>query len=852
MLKCVPRLILFFCFVCSFSLIAVHAAWSAEPFPSESLPGISVGDNNLPSGYEPSGIVWHSRVQKLFLVSDGGIVSSMNTDGTGVSNWYPGGDLEGIAIAQPQSSLIYLGIEHPDSISEFNITTGMVTRTFDLRSWMTGPDNSGLEALTFVPDANDAEGGLFYAGLQDTGQIFVFRLPILSSTTSTAVTYIRTIPALNNINDISGLHYEISQDVLYAIYDSANLLRAMEPNGTLIKEWNLPGVDQEGITLKGTELYIAHDTGGVYMYSPFAVFPSSNSTVFDKYKIKILPLGDSITHTSSSYYSYRYNLWKKLIDHDISFDFVGSMNTNFGGNPDWPQYKGLSFDQDHEGHYGWRAEELLYGRSTNPELGNLTDWLGVYTPDIVLLHIGTNDLGSGQSYTSTANEIKLIIDTIRLDNPDVTILLAKLIPRDYTYNNIIAFNQYIEPIAQEKGLPNSPVIVVDQWTGFDYATDTYDGTHPNASGEEKMAEKWMQALLPCLKNFDGNINLDDKVDSEDLAYIADSWAAELSANLYFGDNFSDINSADTSSQTYVGNFTTNSYLPGTLVTDSTYYWRIDEIDANGPHKGNTWQFTTGANDTSIGWWKLDKSTEDLSSYGNDGIALGQPTTVDDPNWAKCISFDGDNDYIQIPNESAFDLTTHITIAAWIRLATEEDGIYTIISKGNSFWFYLDAYAHVITFYCEGLERPVKSSINVFDGKWHHITAVYDGAERAIYVDGIKDASRSSTASMVLNGDYLLIGNNELSLDESKFNGEIREVRIYSSRLSDDMILSLSKTNNYSPRPFNGQDNVRCDTALIFSPEQWMRNITGDLNDDFVVDFKDVAMYANNWFENFVH
>lgn len=255
--------------------------WSAEPFPPEAMPGLAVG-GNLPSGYEPSGIVWHSRLQRLFLVSDSGVVSSMNADGTGVTNWFPGGDIEGITVAQPESDIIYLGIEHPDSIREFNIITGQITRTFNLTSWMTGSDNSGLEALTFVSDAANPEGGLFYAGLQATGQIFVFRLPIRSSASSTAVTYIQTIPARNNIIDISGMHYEASQNVLYAIYDTANLLRAFEPNGTLTGEWTLPDIEQEGITLRGIDLYICQDSGGVYKHSPFVVFLQPDLTADGK------------------------------------------------------------------------------------------------------------------------------------------------------------------------------------------------------------------------------------------------------------------------------------------------------------------------------------------------------------------------------------------------------------------------------------------------------------------------------------------------------------------------------------------------------------------------------------------
>src|SRR5687767_6860684 len=87
---------------------------------------------------------------------------------------------------------------------------------------------------------------------------------------------------------------------------------------------------------------------------------------------RIMTLGNSITQSNNSYKSYRYPLWKKLVDAKVSFDFVGSMRNQHRGNPVWPTHNGLSFDQDHEGHWGWRADEILNGRSG---LGKLSDWL---------------------------------------------------------------------------------------------------------------------------------------------------------------------------------------------------------------------------------------------------------------------------------------------------------------------------------------------------------------------------------------------------------------------------------------------------------------------------------------------
>ena len=114
-------------------------------------------------------------------------------DGSGLSFWPIAADLEGLCVANPASDYLYVGTEQPNQVKEFQISTGTVTRTFDLNPWMTGAAGQGLEALTFVPDSGNAEGGTFYAGLQEDGTIYRFSLPIVTSATKSR--RVRTFPS---------------------------------------------------------------------------------------------------------------------------------------------------------------------------------------------------------------------------------------------------------------------------------------------------------------------------------------------------------------------------------------------------------------------------------------------------------------------------------------------------------------------------------------------------------------------------------------------------------------------------------------------------------------------------------
>ncbi|MCC3654477.1 SGNH/GDSL hydrolase family protein [Streptomyces sp. S07_1.15] len=194
----------------------------------------------------------------------------------------------------------------------------------------------------------------------------------------------------------------------------------------------------------------------------------------DAAPVRVMPLGDSITDGFNVPGGYRVDLWQKLVAGGHEIDFVGSQ-ANGPGNLG---------DRDHEGHSGWTIAQID---------SNIESWLRTYTPDTILLHIGTNDMYGGDPGGAPAR-LATLIDRITAQAPDAHLFVATIVPLAWGDATVRTFNAAIPGIVQSRADAGKRVHLVEMYSKLTTA-DLADGVHPNATGYSKMATAWYEALL---------------------------------------------------------------------------------------------------------------------------------------------------------------------------------------------------------------------------------------------------------------------------------------------------------------------------------------------------------------------
>jgi hypothetical protein len=237
----------------------------------------------------------------------------------------------------------------------------------------------------------------------------------------------------------------------------------------------------------------------VFFMFLFQILPVSPAGAVNK----IMPLGDSITWDDRIYetrgdgekVAYRHSLWQLLTNAGYEIDFVGSEYTGYDIFP------GPEPDAENEGHPGWTDDQIA---------NEVYQFLVDNPADIILLHIGTNDVDPDPGGVEfILNEI----DRYEADSgTKIFVILARIINRAPYSATTTAFNDNVEDMAywrvngpDDPAYPDNIIFGVDvdmeDGAGIVYDIqdgDMYDLYHPNEMGYAKMANVWYSGLMEIL------------------------------------------------------------------------------------------------------------------------------------------------------------------------------------------------------------------------------------------------------------------------------------------------------------------------------------------------------------------
>jgi PKD repeat protein len=173
-------------------------------------------------------------------------------------------------------------------------------------------------------------------------------------------------------------------------------------------------------------------------------------------------------------------------------------------------------------------------------------------------------------------------------------------------------------------------------------------------------------------------------------------------------------------------------------------------------------------------------TADAAGNNNTGTISAATWRVG--RFGNALGFNGTNSVVTAPDSGSLDLTSGMTVMAWL-YPTALGGARNVVYKDSSSYF-LSASTTESTAPAVGvsfgtaLQGPNALPLNT----WSHVAGTFDGTTLALYVNGVQVASRAQTGSITPGTGPLMIGGNAFVAGKH-FAGSIDEVRIFNRALS---------------------------------------------------------------------
>jgi hypothetical protein len=248
--------------------------------------------------------------------------------------------------------------------------------------------------------------------------------------------------------------------------------------------------------------------------------------------------------------------------------------------------------------------------------------------------------------------------------------------------------------------------------------------------------------------------------------------------------------------TQVGTPTGTAYSDTGLAANTNYRFRVRAVDA----AGNLSAYSSIASATTpdapptppglVGAWAFNEgagpTAADFSGSGNLGTLVGGATWSTQGRYGGALSFNGSTGLVQIADSASLDLTTAMTLSAWIMPTASQSGWRTILQRQTDAYF-LNASSGAGALRPAGggtfgsstpyVAGPTASPVNA----WTHVALTYDGVTLRLFVNGTQVTTRATTGTIQATNSPLWIGGNQPYGEF--FNGLIDEVRVYNRALT---------------------------------------------------------------------
>jgi len=205
-------------------------------------------------------------------------------------------------------------------------------------------------------------------------------------------------------------------------------------------------------------------------------------------------------------------------------------------------------------------------------------------------------------------------------------------------------------------------------------------------------------------------------------------------------------------------------------------------------------------DNMVSWWPGDGDANDIVD-GNNGTEYGATYAAGRVDQA--FSFDGVDDYVEVPDADNLDVSNELTIDAWFYNKGKIDSkmrwqriIHKNYRKNYEMW--IDDFDRKLSFRIGnglGPYATLSSGTTIQFDIWYHVAAVYDGTSMKLYLNGdLSNSMNTSITALGITADPVIIGNVGTDITSfyhnRPFNGLIDEVEIFNRALLQSEIQAI--------------------------------------------------------------